>query len=903
MVNEVITRVSVDASGFEAGMERTRRASKSFVADQEATARKFDSSQQTMGASGTLVARALEEASRRSSAATARQVNAAVRQFEKMADTAGKTRIDLLRMKAANLGIAGTMEPLIARIEAGSQAMHHFGAGSAAARRELFVLAHEAIQGSWKNFAGSLMVMGERLDLLPLLCGPAGAALGALGASAFVAWREIHELTLQQEELGRTLTLTGNYAALTQGKLLAYAETTSREVGVSTGEARQALLELAKSGLVAGADLARLGESVSAYAKVSGQSVKDVVHHFVQSYEKAASAAEKWAETHHDLTRAQIDHIRLLEQSGDKAGAWAQFVQDATQAARRAVVANNGVMAQSYETLGQKWERFWRQASGKADELTKLQDEIASRRSMLSDGDSNPFGVNTEAIEREIAQLERRRNALLEKEEKKDGHRKDVDRFESMIAHHDEQMMPMRTWKEQLYDANQRARVANDAILGAAKAAGKGGDELVKLHAKLSEDLRKAIAHNEAKYHPKGSINREDEATRLLQRLRQQGSELQAQLASTQQLSAAEKELVKFDERIAGLKKHTADVIQKSLLDNEAAIHSQLRKNVALEKEVQLRAQESRLAERAQHTRENLDEYRREQKERYAQTLEGRHGDVAQREQIADLRGIRREHERLLNELKHSTANNLLNSDSYRQAVAEIKDSMDKALIAHEEYFAALKQRQDDWRQGMREGLADYFRDAQDKSAQASKAVVSTFGKMEDAIARFVTTGKFHMRELVSSILADLARLALHQTLGSVVQSVLAFLPGGHAQGGMIAGPGSTTSDSIPAMLSNGEFVVNAASTSKHRDLLEAINDGHVSHFASGGMVGQTGPMRSLAARSDVHLEVHHHGGGELKACDLQDLRMAVSAFVDQRVTQRMRGQGGGGYNQSLGLI
>lgn len=46
------------------------------------------------------------------------------------------------------------------------------------------------------------------------------------------------------------------------------------------------------------------------------------------------------------------------------------------------------------------------------------------------------------------------------------------------------------------------------------------------------------------------------------------------------------------------------------------------------------------------------------------------------------------------------------------------------------------------------------------------------------------------------------------------------------AGGGRVVGPGTGTSDSIPALLSNGEFVVNAAAANRHRALLEAINGG-----------------------------------------------------------------------------
>lgn len=67
------------------------------------------------------------------------------------------------------------------------------------------------------------------------------------------------------------------------------------------------------------------------------------------------------------------------------------------------------------------------------------------------------------------------------------------------------------------------------------------------------------------------------------------------------------------------------------------------------------------------------------------------------------------------------------------------------------------------------------------------------------------------------------------------------------ASGGFVSGGGSSTSDSIPARLSNGEFVVNAASTRQHRDLLEAINNGRVPMLAKGGLVGQVPDLSSLS--------------------------------------------------------
>jgi hypothetical protein len=59
------------------------------------------------------------------------------------------------------------------------------------------------------------------------------------------------------------------------------------------------------------------------------------------------------------------------------------------------------------------------------------------------------------------------------------------------------------------------------------------------------------------------------------------------------------------------------------------------------------------------------------------------------------------------------------------------------------------------------------------------------------------------------------------------------------AAGGYITGAGTATSDSIPALLSNREFVINAASTKGNEGILNYLNKyGRLPGFASGGSVG-----------------------------------------------------------------
>lgn len=74
------------------------------------------------------------------------------------------------------------------------------------------------------------------------------------------------------------------------------------------------------------------------------------------------------------------------------------------------------------------------------------------------------------------------------------------------------------------------------------------------------------------------------------------------------------------------------------------------------------------------------------------------------------------------------------------------------------------------------------------------------------------------------------------------------------ASGGLVTGPGTSTSDSIPARLSAGEFVMNAAAVKRVGvDFLHSINglssgprvSGHTLAFAAGGLVPEAPPQQA----------------------------------------------------------
>ncbi len=75
------------------------------------------------------------------------------------------------------------------------------------------------------------------------------------------------------------------------------------------------------------------------------------------------------------------------------------------------------------------------------------------------------------------------------------------------------------------------------------------------------------------------------------------------------------------------------------------------------------------------------------------------------------------------------------------------------------------------------------------------------------------------------------------------------------ARGGRVSGPGGPREDKVHALLSAGEFVVNAASAARHHGLLRAINDNALPAYADGGTVGALLPATAPSGGDPAALD------------------------------------------------
>jgi hypothetical protein len=94
--------------------------------------------------------------------------------------------------------------------------------------------------------------------------------------------------------------------------------------------------------------------------------------------------------------------------------------------------------------------------------------------------------------------------------------------------------------------------------------------------------------------------------------------------------------------------------------------------------------------------------------------------------------------------------------------------------------------------EGIKQRLQDYYNSVKDLGGAIGDAVVSGLQGLEDQLTAFVTTGKANFKELASSILKDLARIAIRAAIiGPIVKALGGLFPGFQfANGGIMTGDG-----------------------------------------------------------------------------------------------------------------
>lgn len=162
----------------------------------------------------------------------------------------------------------------------------------------------------------------------------------------------------------------------------------------------------------------------------------------------------------------------------------------------------------------------------------------------------------------------------------------------------------------------------------------------------------------------------------------------------------------------------------------------------------------------------------------------------------------------------------------------------------------------------MNEALQKYDEEQQkintiSKIQQTSNQLAKDFsGAITDWITGAQSFGDA-MKNILQQLIAQLIQAAIYATIvaactgggGGFAARWKGAFGKAFASGGSVAGPGTGTSDSIPAMLSNGEYVLNAQAVDRLGvPFLNGLNTGRLRGFASGGLVGSGGAYNRPAS-------------------------------------------------------
>jgi len=124
------------------------------------------------------------------------------------------------------------------------------------------------------------------------------------------------------------------------------------------------------------------------------------------------------------------------------------------------------------------------------------------------------------------------------------------------------------------------------------------------------------------------------------------------------------------------------------------------------------------------------------------------------------------------------------------QTLDAINDAMARQLPIVEDLVRANAEYQRSFEYGAKSALKSYIDEATNAAKRAQQVTVNAFRSMEDALTRFVMTGKLDFRSLADSIVADLVRIQIQRAI---------TLPLANWLGSVIPGMGTTTGGAFPA--------------------------------------------------------------------------------------------------------
>ncbi|EMG0549146.1 phage tail tape measure protein, partial [Salmonella enterica subsp. enterica serovar Newport] len=780
--------------------------------------------------------------------------NRFIQSLKRQVTTQQLSRAELLRVKAAELGVSSAADVYIRKLDTATKSTHALGLKSAQARREIGVLIGELARGNFGALRGSGITLANRAGWIETLMSPKGmmigGVVGGIAAAVYGLGKAYYEGTKESEEFNKQLILTGSYAGKTAGQLNEMVKSLAGN-GVTQHDAAGVLAQVVGSGSFRGGQVETVARAAVAMQNATGEAVDKTIANFQKLYDSPTRASEELNKQLHYLTSSQYEYISSLEQRGFKEAAGqaaADAYGKAEQRRSQQIIDNLGIIERAIRSATSRWKEFWDAALNigrpkteqyQLEQVNQAINQIYEDRK--KSGKSDLFDAGLQKLLSQKKGLEfviKSQEGYAESQAKA---KKADDNVTASLIYQNRILSENLSWQK------KRSAALTELWANVAKAPGKWSQaQRETAVAQINKDNKPPVTHKSPAYH-------NDEASRLLLQYSQQQAQVEGQIAAaklstTEKMTEAHKQLLAFQQRITDLsgKKLTAE--EKSVLAHKDEIEQALQKLDISQQDLQHQNALNELKKKTLTLTSQLTEEESRVRQQHAMALATMGMGDQQRGRYDERLKIQQQYQDKLEQLKRdSKAKGTYGSDEYRQAEQALKDSLDRRLAEWADYSAKVDAAQGDWMQGASRALDNFMAQGSDVAGMTENVFTNAFNSMADGIANFALTGKMDFRSFTVSILADLAKMEARIAASKLLGSVLGMFGAGASAGGST--PSGAYSSAALSVIPNADGgVYRSAGLSQYSGSI--VNRPTFFAFARGAAVmGEAGPEAILPLR------------------------------------------------------
>ncbi|EKI6311569.1 phage tail tape measure protein [Salmonella enterica] len=780
--------------------------------------------------------------------------NRFIQSLKRQVATQQLSRAELLRVKAAELGVSSAADVYIRKLDTATKSTHALGLKSAQARREIGVLIGELARGNFGALRSSGITLANRAGWIEQLMSPKGmmigGVVGGIAAAVYGLGKAYYEGEKESEEFNKQLILTGSYAGKTAGQLNEMAKSLAGN-GVTQHDAAGVLAQVVGSGSFRGGQVETVARAAVAMQNATGEAVDKTIANFQKLYDSPTRASEELNKQLHYLTSSQYEYISSLEQRGFKEAAGqaaADAYGKAEQRRSQQIIDNLGIIERAIRSATSRWKEFWDAALNigrpkteqyQLEQVNQAINQIYEDRK--KSGKSDLFDAGLQKLLSQKKGLEfviKSQEGYAESQAKA---KKADDNVTASLIYQNRILSENLSWQK------KRSAALTELWANVAKAPGKWSQaQRETAVARINTDNKPPVTHKSPAYH-------NDEASRLLLQYSQQQAQVEGQIAAaklstTEKMTEAHKQLLAFQQRITDLsgKKLTAE--EKSVLAHKDEIEQALQKLDISQQDLQHQNALNELKKKTLTLTSQLTEEESRVRQQHAMALATMGMGDQQRGRYDERLKIQQQYQDKLEQLKRdSKAKGTYGSDEYRQAEQELQASLDRRLAEWADYNAKVDTASGDWTLGVSRALDNFMAQGSDVAGMTENVFTNAFNSMADGIANFTLTGKMDFRSFTVSILADLAKMEARIAASKLLGSVLGMFGVGASAGGST--PSGAYSSAALSVIPNADGgVYRSAGLSQYSGSI--VNRPTFFAFARGAAVmGEAGPEAILPLR------------------------------------------------------